>query len=80
MAHYSLGYVSIRALRKAVQRHGASSAELAAIDRFEEFRAEQVDVERLRPLAELAGVELPTEPILTPKELLALLEARAPTR
>lgn len=54
---YSLGYSGLRALRLAADRHGASEGELAAIDRLDAGKAEEVDVERLAPLARLA--ELP---------------------
>ena len=49
-------------LRQALQRvakiHGAGAAELAAIDRLSRFEGEPCDVERLLPLAKLAGVDL----------------------
>jgi hypothetical protein len=82
MEQYTLGYSAIRALRKAAHQHGASRAELAAIERFEDFRAESVDVERIRPLAKLAGIEaaLPTAPSLLPRELAALLEEECARR
>lgn len=54
------GYQTVRKLRRAAREHGAGAAELAAIERLDTFRAEQADIDRLRPLAELAGVELPT--------------------
>lgn len=53
---YSLGWSGVRALRRAAEQHGAGEAELASIDRLERFDGEVVDVERLRPLAELIGL------------------------
>lgn len=53
--HY-IGYATEQALRRAADRHGAGEAELAAIDRLSRFEGSQVDVDRLRPLAELVGL------------------------
>lgn len=54
---YELGYVGTRDLRRAAHKHGASEAELAAIERLSEFRAEEMDLDRLTPLATLAGLD-----------------------
>ena len=59
---YTVGYSDIRRLQRTARAHGASEAELAAIDRLETFTAEAPDVHRLRPLAQLAGVTLPALP------------------
>lgn len=56
MVLYELGYSAVRALERAAKAHGASDAELAAIARFERGEARRVDIERLAPLAELAGL------------------------
>lgn len=53
---FSLSYEAARALRDAATRCGAGDAELAAILRLEDFRAELVDIQRLAPLAKLAGL------------------------
>jgi len=55
---YMIGYAVERLLRAAAREHGASEAELAAIDRLARFEGERVDLDRLHPLAELAGVDL----------------------
>jgi len=54
---YELGYVGTRDLRRAAHKHGASEAELAAIERLSDFRAEDADLDRLAPLAKLAGLD-----------------------
>jgi hypothetical protein len=54
--HFSLNRAGIHALKRATVSRGASEAELAAIERLHEGTALQVDVERLAPLAELAGL------------------------
>ena len=46
----------MRALRGIARSHGAGEAELAAIDRLEAWTAERVDLDRLAPLARLAGL------------------------
>jgi hypothetical protein len=56
IVRYELGWSGIASLRRAAASRGASSAEIAAIDRLERFEAEAVDVERLEPLANLAGL------------------------
>jgi hypothetical protein len=53
-----LGHTCIRALRLACRVHGAGADELAAIDRFENFRASHTDIDHLAPLARLAGINL----------------------
>jgi hypothetical protein len=57
--YYMLGYSQITSLARAAQEHGASESELACIRRLQDFEAEWHDVERLIPLAGLAGVDLP---------------------
>ena len=55
--YFSLGYSGVAALKLAATEHGASEAELAAIDHLDEGTALAVDVERLEPLAKLAGLD-----------------------
>jgi len=54
---FSLGYSGVAVLKIAARMQGASEAELAAIDRLDEGTALRVDVERLEPLAKLAGLQ-----------------------
>ena len=54
---YQLGFPSVGMLADEARRSGAGEAELAAIDRLRYGRAEAVDVERLTPLALLAGLD-----------------------
>lgn len=54
---YEADYSTIRALRKVARDHGAGRAELAALDRLENFKAQGVDLDRLAPLAKLAGLD-----------------------
>jgi hypothetical protein len=56
---YTVGYADEQRLRAAARQYGAGKAELAAIERLANFTAGLVDVDRLRPLAKLAGVWLP---------------------
>lgn len=56
---YTIGYASEQRMRSAAEEHGASEAELLAIEHLSDFTADDTDLARLRPLAELAGVELP---------------------
>lgn len=56
MILYELDWIASHALRAAAVRHGAGDAELVAIDRLAVGRATSVDVERLEPLARLAGL------------------------
>lgn len=53
---FYIGYSVERTLRAAANKHGAGETELAAIDRLARFEGLQVDVDRLKPLAELAGL------------------------
>lgn len=53
---FSIGYSVEQALRRAATKHGAGEAELAAIERLVRFEGWRVDIERLLPLAELAGL------------------------
>lgn len=56
VTNFSLGRSAVQALRLAACTHGASEAELAAIERLVVYRGERVDLERLAPLAKLAGL------------------------
>ncbi len=58
---YEGGFETIRRLRRTTKTAGAGEAELACLDRLETFRATAADLDRLRPLARLAGVTLPDE-------------------
>jgi len=51
-----IGHSVEQALRRAMNKHGAGEAELAAIDRLARFEGWQVDIDRLKPLAKLAGL------------------------
>lgn len=50
-AVYGAGRSTLRALERAVRDGGAGEAELAAVQRLRDGRAELVDLERLAPLA-----------------------------
>ena len=54
---FSLGHSGVAALKTAALQYGAGEAELVAIDALDEGTALQVDVERLAPLAKLAGLD-----------------------
>lgn len=53
---FSLSWQHCIALAETARQHGASEAELAAIVRLQDFQADLVDVERLEPLAAIAGL------------------------
>ncbi len=53
---YSLGYSGVRALRAAARRYGASESEMTCIERLDRGTADDTDVRRLAPLAELADL------------------------
>lgn len=53
---YSGGYSTIKDLRAAARKHGASELEFLSIDRLEAFTATDADIKRLAPLAKRAGL------------------------
>lgn len=52
---YDIGYAVARQFERIFQRHGASEAELAALERLSNFEGTLTDVERLIPVAEKHG-------------------------
>lgn len=56
---YSVGYKTVRLLKKAAIENNASQAELVSIERLSRFEAEEFDLARLERLAEIAKVTLP---------------------